>query len=92
MTVEMLPAGWIPAAIAHKEAEKIAETKAIEEMPRIMNSISEASEEGCFHTIVNFTYNYDVNVMIARLLEELGYKADYFYPSCERGGVYIISW
>ena len=92
MTIEMLPASWIPAAIAHKEAEKIAEAKAIEEMPRIMASISEASKKGCFRAMINFTYNFDVNTMIARLLEELDYKAEYFCPSIEGGATYIISW
>ena len=87
MTVEMLP-----AAIARKEAEKIAEAKAIEEMSRIMASISEASKKGCFRAMINFTYNFDVNTMIARLLEELGYKADYFCPSIEGGATYVVSW
>ena len=92
MTIEMLPAGWMPAAIARKEAEKIAEAKALEEMPRIMASISKASEEGCFHAMINFTSNFDINTMIARLLEELGYKAEYFCPSIQGGATYIISW
>ena len=87
MTVEMLP-----AAIARKEAEKIAEAKAIEEMPRIMVSISEASKKGCFRAMINFTYNFDVNTMIVRLLEELGYKADYFCPSIEGGATSVVSW
>ena len=86
MTVEMLP-----AAIARKEAEKIAKAKAIEEMPRIMASISEASKKGCLRTMINFTYNFDVNTMIVRLLEELGYKADYFCPSIEGGATYVVS-
>ena len=87
MTVEMLP-----AAIARKEAEKIAEAKVIEEMPRIMTSISEASKKGYFRAMINFTYNFDVNTMITRLLEELGYKADYFCPSIEGGATYVVSW
>lgn len=87
MTVEMLP-----AAIARKEAEKIAKAKALEEMPRIMASISEASKKGCFRAMINFTYNFDMNTMIARLLEELRYKTDYFCPSIEGGATYVVSW
>ena len=87
MIVEMLP-----AAIARKEAEKIAEAKAIEEMPRIMTSISEASKKGCFCAMINFTSNFYVNTMIVRLLEELSYKADYFCPSIEGGATYVVSW
>lgn len=89
--VTALPAGWIPAEIAHKEAETAIETQAINEMPRIMASIDKASKNRCFSVEVVFTDDSNVNGKVAQLLKELGYKLEYL-RFCDVGTVYNIRW